>query len=219
MLCSDTLARFAPFALGAVVTTPATDSQFQRLPVFASATLVADSPFGVMLDPASAGCLGRGLLMGLVPAQVSIVASGDQFAHINSSLVLESASSGYARIVWKAGTSGTQWCLLSLPAAGAGPDAGSATGQILYWDNTAKKWTVAVVGTLSANDMLQWNGTQWVKVTPTQVTFLTAWHLNKTSHTFEVKTQTGYVINPGTASGWTAISDADGGILDQGVTV
>ena len=221
ILAAADLACYAPFSLGAVVTTPATDSQFQRLPVFNSAAVVADQPFGIMREPTKSGSIGRGVLFGLVPAQVTIISNSPahQFVHINSSLSLESATSGYARIIWAAGTSGSQWCLLSLPAAGAGPDAGSATGQILYWDNTAKKWTVAVVGTLATNDMLQWNGTQWVKVTPAQVTFLTAWHLNKTSHAFEVKTQTGYVINPGTASDWTAVADADGGILDEGVTV
>ena len=135
------LTRFAPFALGAVVTTPATDSQFQRLPVFASATLAADGPFGVMLDPASAGCLGRGLLMGLVPALVSIVSHTPayQFVHVNAGLALESATSGYARIVWAAGTSGSQWCLLSLPAAapvvppGANLVLGSDASSALYW--------------------------------------------------------------------------------------
>ena len=118
---SATLARFAPFALGAVVTTPATDSQFQRLPVFASATLVADSPFGVMVEPAASGCLGRGLLMGLVPAQVSIISASPahQFVHINAGLAMESAVTGYARIIWAAGTSGSQWCLLQVPGGSA----------------------------------------------------------------------------------------------------
>ena len=218
IVAAAALTRFQAFALGAVVNTPVADGSFLRLPVFNSAAVTADQPFGIMLDPAPAGGTGRGLLFGLVPAQVSILSSTHQYVRINSSLALESATTGYARIVWAGGTSGSQWCLLSLPAAGAGPDAGSVTGQILYWDNTAKKWTVSVVGTLATNDLLQWDGTKWVKVTPTQVTFLTAWHLNKTSHAFEVKTQTGYVLNPGTMSGWTAITDADGGLLDEGLT-
>lgn len=110
-----TLDRFAPFALGAVATTPGTDSQFHRLPVFASAVCVVDKPFGIMLEPAASGCLGRAVLCGLVPAQVTILDAAHQFAHINATLALESAATGYARIIWAAGTSGSQWCLLQIP--------------------------------------------------------------------------------------------------------
>lgn len=112
------LAIYAPVALGTVVTTPAADSQFQALPVFASAAVAEDGAFGVMIDPAKSGDLGRVVLCGLVPAQVTIVSAtpAHQFARINSSLGLESATTGYARIIWAAGTSGAQWCLLALPA-------------------------------------------------------------------------------------------------------
>lgn len=109
------LARFAPFSLGAVVTTPAADSQFQRLPVFASAAAVADKPFGVMLDPAKAGSLGRGILCGMVPALVTMLDATHQYARINATPAIESAATGYARIIWAAGTSGSQWCLLQVP--------------------------------------------------------------------------------------------------------
>ena len=121
-----TLTRFAPFALGAVVTTPGTDSQFHRLPVFASAVCVVDKPFGIMLEPAASGCLGRAVLCGLVPAQVTILDATHQFAHINATLALESAATGYARIVWAAGTSGSQWCLLQIP----GGSSATVTPQV-----------------------------------------------------------------------------------------
>ena len=47
-----------------------------------------------------------------------------------------------------------------------------------------------------------------------QVTFLTAWRLDKTGHYFQVKTRTGYVVDPGTESDWTNVTDANGGVLD-----
>lgn len=140
IVAASALARFAPFALGTCVTTPGTDSQFQNLPAFNSAAVTEGQPFGVMLDPAATGGAGRGVLCGLVPAQVTISDAGHLFAKINSSLALESATSGYARIIWKAGTSGSQWCLLALPASAGGPADGTAAGQVLIWNNTTKVW-------------------------------------------------------------------------------
>lgn len=99
-----------------MVTTPGDDSQFQILPVFKSATAEQDKPFGIMLDPAPKDGIGRGIICGLAPAQVSIGSADHGFARIGSGATLESAASGYARIVWKAGDSGSQWCLLCLPA-------------------------------------------------------------------------------------------------------
>jgi hypothetical protein len=178
IVASATLARFAPFALGTCVTTPATDSQFQRLPAFNSAAVTEDQPFGIMIDPAYSGSVGRGILCGLVPAQVTIADADDEYVHINSSLALESAETGYARIIWKAGTSGSQWCLLALPAAASGGtlDDGTAAHQVLVWNDSTKVWEAG---------------------TMTQVTYLTDWRLDKTNHKFQVKTRTAYVLSPG----------------------
>lgn len=134
------LARFAAFALDTAINTPATDGSFLRLPMFNSKAVTADQPFGITLDPIPANGVGRGIISGLVPAQVTISDTAHLFAKINSGLALESASSGYARIIWKAGTSGSQWCLLALPAAAGGPADGTSDGQILAWNNTSKAW-------------------------------------------------------------------------------
>lgn len=68
------------------------------------------------------------------------------------------------------------------------------------------------------NQTLIWNNTTsaWEPTTLTQITALTAWRLDKTGHNFQVKTRTGYVLNPGTESAWTNITDANGGQLDEG---
>lgn len=93
--------------------------------------------------------------------------------------------------------------------------APGAAGQIIYSNGSA--WVVSAVGTLAVGDHLVWDGSKYVKATPTQVTMVTAWHLDKTNHKYQVKTRTGYVFSPGAESAWTDISDADGGILDIGV--
>lgn len=67
-------------------------------------------------------------------------------------------------------------------------------------------------------DMIRYARGAWTKVTPVQVTFQTAWKLDKANHKFQVKTRIGYVVAPGAESGWTDIADADGGVLDVGVT-
>lgn len=183
------LARFSPFALGTVITTPATDSQFQRLPVFNSAAVTENNPFGIMLDPAAAGKLGRGILCGMAPAQVTISDAAHNFVKVNSSLALESAATGYARIIWKASTSGSQWCLLALPAAASGstiPD-GTTEGQVLRWNNSTKAWEAGVK-------------------------YVVDWRLDKTNHKFQAK----YSDAPTT---WVDISDANGGTLDEGVPI
>ena len=112
------LTQWSPVWLGDVVISPSTDLvEFCRLPVFDVADPTEGGPFAIMLQPAAAGALGRALLMGVAPAQVSITAEADEFASIDDEGALVSGSDGYARILWKAGTSGDQWCLLALPAA------------------------------------------------------------------------------------------------------
>jgi hypothetical protein len=48
------------------------------------------------------------------------------------------------------------------------------------------------------------------------ITVITAWRLDKTNHKYQIKTRSVDVINPGSESGWTDISDSDGGTLDEG---
>jgi hypothetical protein len=98
-----------------------------------------------------------------------------------------------------------------------GLPAGTVTGQIIYWNHTTGLWTVSAVGTLASGDILQWDGSKYVKLTPTQITAVTAWRLDKTNHKYQTKTRTAYVLSPGAESAWTDVPDADGGILDPGI--
>ena len=55
----------------------------------------------------------------------------------------------------------------------------------------------------------------WVALT--QISPITAWRLDKTNHKFQVKTRAVKVLDAASESDWTDISNANGGILDEGV--
>ena len=79
--------------------------------------------YAVLLEPIEAGEIGRAMLLGLTPAKVIINSADDKYAVPKAgsdSGVLESSATGVARILWKAGGSGTQWCVLQLGGAGGG---------------------------------------------------------------------------------------------------
>ena len=80
-------------------------------------------PYAVLLEPIDAGKIGHALLLGVTPALVSILDPEHKFAEpVSSSATgaLQSAENGVARILWKAGDSGSQWCMLQLGGAGSG---------------------------------------------------------------------------------------------------
>ena len=74
------------------------------------------------------------------------------------------------------------------------PD-GTADGQLMQWNATSEEWELVETST---------------------ITVMTGWRLNKSTHRFQVKTTEIEVVTSGTQSAWTDISDADGGILDEG---
>jgi hypothetical protein len=85
-------------------------------PVFSIGTLTDGEPFVIAVANAPvAGCKTPAVAVGMAPALVNISDSSHEFAAIASG-VLSSASTGYARIIWKAASSGQQWCLLAIPS-------------------------------------------------------------------------------------------------------
>jgi hypothetical protein len=49
-----------------------------------------------------------------------------------------------------------------------------------------------------------------------EITVMTSWRLDKTNHKFQVKTRTVKVAEPSDESEWTDVTDANGGVLDEG---
>lgn len=125
---SSTFPQFSAMALGDILIKPATSLQeFKcRTPVFLGRKAVEANPpqpYAILLEPIASQKIGRALLLGLVPAQVSILDAEHQFAEPipgSATGMMRSAETGVARIIWKGGNSGNQWCLLQLGGAGSG---------------------------------------------------------------------------------------------------
>ena len=120
--------RFSALVITGVAVSPsANEDEFVSCPtVFEGQRMTSereDMPYAVLLEPIAAREIGRAMLLGLTPAKVSIQSSDDQYAvpkPNSDSGELQSSETGVARILWKAGGSGSQWCVLQLGGAGGG---------------------------------------------------------------------------------------------------
>lgn len=125
---SETRDRFTALVLNDIAVPPSAneDEFISCAPVFIGQKMTDEregKPYAILLEPIAAGEIGRAMVFGIVPAKVSIQDADDQYAvptPNSSSGALQSDSTGVARIVWKAGGTGTQWCLLQLGGAGGG---------------------------------------------------------------------------------------------------
>lgn len=95
-------------------------------PVFVGQKMTEEregKPYAILLQPLAAGEIGRAMVLGIVPAKVNIEDAEDEYAVPtpgSSTGALQSDATGVARIIWKAGGAGSQWCLLQLGGAGGG---------------------------------------------------------------------------------------------------
>lgn len=129
---SATYARFSALVLADIVIKPnVNEPEFRdKIPVFTGRKMteaLEESPYAILLEPVATGKIGRALLLGIVPAKVNITDPEHKFAvptPNSGSGAMQSEESGVARILWKAGSSGTQWCMLQLGGAGSGGGSG-----------------------------------------------------------------------------------------------
>jgi len=120
--------RFTALVLNDIAVPPsANEDEFTSCPpVFIGQKMTDEregNPYAILLEPIAAGQIGRAMVFGIVPAKVTISDADDQYAvptPSSSAGALQSDSTGVARIVWKAGGTGSQWCLLQLGGAGGG---------------------------------------------------------------------------------------------------
>ena len=121
----ENLDRFAALGItfGIGVTPEKNELAFQNEPpVFFGGVYDGDGPWVVLMEPISAGKIGRGMLFGVTPAQVDIADEDHEFAEPvedNAAGALQSCAAGTARILWKPDKTGLQWCLLHV-GAGSG---------------------------------------------------------------------------------------------------
>lgn len=124
--------QFGAVALADMLIKPTSTENIQefkcRPPLFSGrrvTTAYESYPYAITLEPIPALSVGRALFLGVAPAQVRIVDSTHAFAVPDTSAIggLTTAASGVARILWKYGSSGTQWAMLQLGGAGSGSNA------------------------------------------------------------------------------------------------
>lgn len=125
---AETRDRFTALVLDDIAVPPKVneDEFLSCAPVFIGQRMTdgrEGKPYAILLEPLAKDQIGRAMVLGIVPAKVTVNDADDQYAVPtpgSSSGALESASTGVARIVWKAGGTGSQWCLLQLGGAGGG---------------------------------------------------------------------------------------------------
>lgn len=97
-----------------------------KTPAFLGRRMVenfAEYPYAILLEPIAPGKIGKALLLGVIPVKITILDADHKFAEPipgSAAGAMQSADSGVARILWKAGNSGNQWCMLQLGGAGSG---------------------------------------------------------------------------------------------------
>ncbi len=120
--------RFSAMAItGASVRPEENEEEFVSSPNVFEGSRVTEArgslPYAILLEPLEAGAIGRAMLLGVTPAEVTILDAEHGYAAPaagSGSGELESSETGTARILWKAGDYGNQWCILELGGAGGG---------------------------------------------------------------------------------------------------
>ena len=136
---------------GVCVTAGANEEEFTSCPpAFEGLRMTEDregKPYAILLEPIEAGGMGRAMVLGITPAKVRVNSSDDDYAVPmagSSDGALESSAAGTARILWRAGGDGEQWCVLQLGGAGAGKGEEKAPMCKVTGGSAAAGYTVDV---------------------------------------------------------------------------
>lgn len=134
----EDLDRFAALAVdgGIGVTPEKNELAFQNEPaVLFGRIYEGDSPWVVLQEPIPAGKIGRGMLFGVTPALVDIADTDHGFAEPvpdNAAGAIQSCAAGTARILWKPGKTGLEWCLLHVGAGSGAAGDPSVCPAVVY---------------------------------------------------------------------------------------
>lgn len=129
-----TLNRWDAVVLSAPVVAPSSDAaEFAYRVIFTGAKPTSDDAdqwVGVCLEEIAVGGFGRVVALGITPAKMQVVASGDRWARTHASNArLTGGRSGQARILWKESGTGEKWALLMLDGPTI-PKSGVFVGKI-----------------------------------------------------------------------------------------
>jgi hypothetical protein len=87
-----------------------------------------------------------------------------------------------------------------------------AEGNLLRWDNTNKKYvkiaadTIPVISGISSGDIVKWDGSKFIKLTPATQTVVSDVQYDTTNHVVQKKTISLTIIEKGSESSWTTIT-------------
>ena len=130
MLAGNTgLDIFSAVELSGLFLTPANceDFNFETVTFTGGTATESRLPWAICVEPATPGELTRAIMSGITPAVVTISSESHWCARpvVGSATgALESCESSEAKILWRAGSSGMQWCILQLGAAAPAAAAG-----------------------------------------------------------------------------------------------
>jgi hypothetical protein len=134
----EDLDRFAALGIAFGIGVPPDKNElaFQNEPpVLFGGVYEGDGPWVVLMEPLPAGKIGRGMLFGVTPAQVDIADEEHEFAEPvqdNAAGTLQSCATGTARILWKPGKTGLQWCILHVGAGSGAAGDPSVCPAVVY---------------------------------------------------------------------------------------
>ncbi len=163
---SDAIA-LAVLGIGAPVVLPtASEMLFLSRMAIKGVTLTADhvGKFVILAEPIKSGKIGLGWISGVCPAKISVVDTDHECADIVDG-ALKSCESGICQILWKDTGTGTKAAMLRFGGSIV-PD-GTATSDMLYWNNTTKAWVILSPPASDdnkyvlsiTNGVLSWNST------------------------------------------------------------
>ena len=118
--------------------------EFYNRPVLSGITPDTDvhaGRFVVLAEPIASGKIGHAWAFGMCPVQVDMQDADHTACEIKDATTanLISHTSGTARILTVESGTGVKWAVVRIGAGGGLPD-GTATYQVLSWDNTDKAW-------------------------------------------------------------------------------
>jgi len=113
--------------------------------VFSLASPVAGKPIAVLQEPVANGACGRAVVAGMTVVQLDVQNAAHVYCHevASDTAKLQTDSWGSARILYRAGTSGTQWgvvVLLGGRMTKAVPVTVEITAKTAYNEYTVDVW-------------------------------------------------------------------------------
>lgn len=111
--------------------------------------------FAVLLEPLPAGSVGAACICGVCQVQINVVDANDEYADVkDGSKILQSATTGSARILYKQPGTGTVWAIVRLcnGASDTIPSGSTASGSSSWESASAASESISEASSASASE-------------------------------------------------------------------